>query len=230
MVSSFNEFKLLIYMSKIRTLTFEGSEYTVTWNGSICTHAQECVRTDSKLFEKGRTPWADPDLVDAEELDRVVRRCPSGALTYAKKDGSQSEQPAVTNTATVLPNGPLYVRGDLRIVGKDPENPTVATRVALCRCGHSQNKPFCDNSHTKVNFVDSGAVGREGPGLEETGGPLTIQTNPNGSVRLIGNVSIRASSGEIRWQGPKVSICRCGLSKQKPFCDSSHRDSNFEAE
>jgi len=217
-------------MIKKRVLTFEGSTHTVTWNGAICTHAQECIRTDSKLFEKGRNPWADPDLVEESELDRVIRRCPSGALTYTKNDGTQTEQPASVNTATVIPNGPLYVRGDLKIVGKDPENPTSATRVALCRCGHSKNKPFCDFSHVEAGYVDAGAVGREGPGLEATGGPLTIQTNPNGSVRLIGNVSIRAASGEIRWQGPKVSICRCGLSKQKPFCDSSHRDSNFEAE
>mgnify|MGYP002640462071 CR=1 FL=1 len=227
-------------MSKL--LTFKGTDLTVTWDKTICTHAEECIRTDSKLFEKGRSPWGQPDLVEAEEVDRIVRRCPSGALQYgatiesaigntpgsSKNEGA--EQPEPENTVTVVPNGPLYVRGNLSIVGSDPENPTSARRVALCRCGHSKNKPFCDNSHVEAGFQDTGAVGREGPGLEEKGGVLQVQTNKNGSVRLIGNVTVKAASGCSRWNGPKVSMCRCGLSKQKPFCDGSHREGNFEAE
>lgn len=217
-------------MSKKKLLSFEGTEFTVTWDGELCTHAEECIRTDSKLFEKGRKPFGQPDLVDAAELDRVVKRCPSGAIKYTAIDGSSPEQPEPENTVMALPNGPLFVRGNLRIPGTDPENPTFATRVALCRCGHSQNKPYCDNSHLKAGFSDTGAVGREGPGLEAKGGILDIVTNKNGSVRLVGNVTVMAASGCARWSGPKVSMCRCGLSKQRPFCDGSHRDSNFEAE
>jgi len=217
-------------MSKKKVLSFEGAEFTVTWDGSICTHAEECIRTNSTLFEKGRTPWADPDLVDADELDRVIKRCPSGALKYASKNGSVSEQPEPENTVMVIPNGPLYVRGNLAIQGKDPENPTMATRVALCRCGHSKNMPYCDNSHVEAGFSDTGAVGREGPGMPEAGGVLQIQPIKNGSVRLLGNVSVKAASGCTRWSGTKVSMCRCGLSAQKPFCDASHKNSNFEAE
>jgi CDGSH-type Zn-finger protein/uncharacterized Fe-S cluster protein YjdI len=220
----------LTKMSNKKILSFEGTEFDVTWDGTLCTHAEECIRTDSKLFEKGRTPWGQPDLVDAAELDRIVRRCPSGAIKYTAKDGSSPEKPEAENTALPLPNGPLYVRGDLRIPGADPENPVHATRVALCRCGHSKNKPFCDNSHIEAGFSDTGAVGREGPGLAEKGGALEILTNKNGSVRLVGNVTIMAASGCARWSGPKVSMCRCGLSKQKPFCDASHRDSGFEAD
>ena len=217
-------------MSKKKLLSFKGSEHTVTWDGTICTHAEECIRTDSKLFEKGRTPWGDPDLVDVSELDRIVRRCPSGAIKYWDNEGVNPEIPEPVNTAMVLPNGPLFVRGNLRIPGSDPENPVHTTRVALCRCGHSKNKPFCDNSHIEAGFEDTGAVGREGPGLEEKGGVLEIVTNKNGSVRFLGNVTVMAASGCSRWNGTKVSMCRCGHSKQKPFCDGSHRGSNFEAE
>jgi CDGSH-type Zn-finger protein/uncharacterized Fe-S cluster protein YjdI len=216
-------------MSK-KKLTFSGKEFTVTWDGSICTHAEECIRTNSVLFEKGRSPWAQPDLVEADELDRVIKRCPSGALSYQSVSGDVVEQPEPENTVMVVPNGPLYVRGDLSIHGKDPENPTKATRVALCRCGHSKNKPYCDNSHIEAGFEDTGAVGREGPGLTETGGTLDIQPIANGSVRLLGNVKVRAASGCVRWSGAKVSMCRCGLSAQKPFCDASHKGSNFIAD
>ncbi|MDA1027668.1 MAG: CDGSH iron-sulfur domain-containing protein [Bacteroidetes bacterium] len=220
-------------MSKAKLLTYTGTEYTVTWDRSICTHSEECIRTDSKLFEKGRSPWGQPDLVEFDELERVIKRCPSGALQYratASEAETLLEAPEPVNTAIAMPNGPLYVRGNLSIVGSDPENPTPARRVALCRCGHSKNKPYCDNSHVAAGFKDSGAVGREGPGLEEKGGELQIIPNKNASVRLVGNVTILAASGCSRWNGPKVSICRCGLSKQKPFCDSSHREGNFETE
>ncbi|HET9905669.1 MAG TPA: CDGSH iron-sulfur domain-containing protein, partial [Anaerolineales bacterium] len=49
-------------------------------------------------------------------------------------------------------NGPLYVRGHMRIMGSGGSLIREDTRVALCRCGHSENKPFCDGSHRKVGF------------------------------------------------------------------------------
>jgi len=217
-------------MSRKKVYSFDGEQFEVKWDSGLCIHAEECVRADSKLFELHRKPWGQPDLVDADELDRVVRRCPTGSIAYTAKDGSKNEEPEPENVITVAPNGPLYVRGELQLEGIEPSEGAVDFRVALCRCGHSKNKPFCDNSHIKAEFKDSGAVGREGPGLEETGGPLTITPKPNGALLFRGNVSVRSGSGSIRWQGKKVSMCRCGLSESKPFCDGSHKGSNFEAD
>lgn len=56
----------------------------------------------------------------------------------------------------VLPNGPYLVKGDLQLVdhdGKVIEMPPGA-RVALCRCGASKKKPFCDGSHGRIGFRD----------------------------------------------------------------------------
>ena len=50
------------------------------------------------------------------------------------------------------PNGPLQVRGRLRIVDAEGNVVREMTRASLCRCGHSRRKPFCDNSHRLVNF------------------------------------------------------------------------------
>jgi CDGSH-type Zn-finger protein len=51
-------------------------------------------------------------------------------------------------------NGPLRIEGDFEIL--DPQGKPFGlagrTRVSLCRCGHSETKPFCDGSHTKINF------------------------------------------------------------------------------
>jgi len=217
-------------MSNKKTYAFDGEDYSVTWNSGLCIHAEECVRADSKLFELHRKPWGQPDLVDGDELDGVVRRCPTGALAYEAQDGSREEHADTENIVTVAANGPLYVRGDLEIEGDNVPGGAINFRAAFCRCGQSKNKPFCDNSHLKAEFKDSGAVGREGPGLKVQGGKLTVTPKKNGSLLIRGNVSIRSASGSIRWQGMKVSLCRCGLSDSKPFCDGSHRDGNFEAD
>ncbi len=55
---------------------------------------------------------------------------------------------------TARNNGPLRVEGDFTIC--DPEGNAFGlagrTAISLCRCGHSQDKPFCDGSHKNVNF------------------------------------------------------------------------------
>lgn len=217
-------------MANNKILVFEGSTHTVTWDGNLCIHAEECVRTDSSLFEKDRNPFAQPDLVAEGELDAQVKRCPSGALSWFRNGEPTPEPAELENTVTVVPNGPLYVRGDLEIEGIDEPGHSVHRRVALCRCGHSKNKPFCDNSHIEAGFSDTGAVGREGPGFSEAGGKLLITPRPNGSLLIRGNVSVRAASGCVRWKGEKVSLCRCGHSAKMPFCDASHKQHNFEAD
>ena len=216
-------------LAKKKVYSFEGKRSSVTWDSALCIHAEECIRANSPLFELDRKPWGQTDLVEDPELDDVIRRCPTGALAYQVKDGSSREEAQPENTVTISANGPAYIRGNLEFEGGEGEGATIF-RAALCRCGHSRNKPFCDNSHLEANFRDSGAVGREGPGFEEEGGTLTITTKQNGSLQLRGNVSIRSASGTIRWRGSKVSLCRCGLSKSKPFCDGSHREGNFEAD
>lgn len=55
---------------------------------------------------------------------------------------------------TVKNNGPLRVEGEIQILDADgrPFGLGGRTAVSLCRCGHSQDKPFCDGSHAKVGF------------------------------------------------------------------------------
>jgi CDGSH-type Zn-finger protein len=49
-------------------------------------------------------------------------------------------------------NGPLLVNGEVEIVDSEGKSLPPKPSVALCRCGHSAGKPFCDGSHRKVNF------------------------------------------------------------------------------
>jgi CDGSH-type Zn-finger protein len=168
--------------------------------------------------------------VSVEEIADVVARCPSGALTYTRKDGGPEEVPDTENVVSVMYNGPLYLRGELEVDGATEDMTGVQFRAALCRCGQSKNKPFCDNSHEAAGFRDYGAVGESGQGFEGPGGPLKVGRAPNGPLLLSGNFTFMAASGRTAWRGNKAALCRCGQSKNKPFCDGTHKDAGFKAE
>ncbi len=53
---------------------------------------------------------------------------------------------------TVRPNGPLLVKGNFAIKDASGSVRWEGTKTALCRCGHSENKPFCDGAHRAANF------------------------------------------------------------------------------
>ena len=215
-------------MSDKEKFSFPGEKVDVVWDGRLCIHIGECGQAQGDLFVAGRKPWCQPDLVDSSEVKEVVERCPSGALYYEVKDDSGLEQAAAENTLIVVYNGPYYLRGDLNIEGVTDDMPGVKYRAALCRCGLSKNKPFCDNSHEAGKFQDYGAVGEQGEGLTETGGELSVNLMPDGPLIISGNLTIFAGSGRKAWQGGNVALCRCGASANKPFCDGSHSAAGFK--
>ncbi|MDH4047055.1 MAG: CDGSH iron-sulfur domain-containing protein [Gammaproteobacteria bacterium] len=214
-------------MAKSDQFVFPGSRASVSWNSRLCIHIGECGRAKGNLFITGRKPWCQPDLVSDSEVEEVVLRCPSGALSVQNADGSRPEKAAAENTVTVAQNGPLYVRGELQIEGAPENAPGLMFRAALCRCGRSANKPFCDNSHEKAGFLDSGAVGETGPGAVTSGGPLQVKPSKDGPLLFKGNLVIQSGNGRRAWSGSQVALCRCGGSENKPFCDGSHKKNGF---
>jgi CDGSH-type Zn-finger protein/uncharacterized Fe-S cluster protein YjdI len=207
--------------------TYPGEALDVTWDARLCIHVGECTRAHGELFVRGRRPWGEPDRADAEVVAEVVRRCPTGSLAYRRRDGGPAETADADNRITVSNRGPLYARGDLRIEGAPDDMPGVATRAALCRCGRSANKPFCDNAHEESGFDDRGAVGTRGEPLAQGGGPLEVTPLPNGPLVVRGNLTLIAGDGRVAWQGTKAALCRCGGSATKPFCDGAHKRIGF---
>lgn len=216
-------------MDEKEVVAYPGSEIDVQWDARLCIHVGECGTAAGELFVGGREPWCIPDKSSKAEVREIIERCPSGALTYRDKAGNP-EAPPAENTVMVAYNGPLYAHGDLAIVGAPADMPGVRVRAALCRCGQSANKPFCDNSHLKAGFEDFGAVGERGPGLTARGGTLTIEPTQDGPFVVTGNLSIRAASGRLAWEGTETALCRCGASKNKPFCDGSHVTVGFQSD
>ena len=124
----------------------------VTWEPAFCIHVGECLRGLPAVFDTRRRPWIIVDNGSPGEIGEVIQRCPTGALHFRRLDGGPQEPVPEETTVQERPNGPLFVRGNVRIFGQDRTMVRQDTRLALCRCGASANKPFCDGSYRKIGF------------------------------------------------------------------------------
>ncbi|NJN48004.1 MAG: hypothetical protein HC808_17720 [Candidatus Competibacteraceae bacterium] len=207
-----------------------GDNITVLYDVKRCIHAAECVRGLPQVFDVKRKPWIDPNAATPDAIAAVVMKCPSGALQFERRDGGEPEPVPATNTVKPIANGPLNVQGKLEILTPNGEVVISDTRMTLCRCGASKNKPFCDNSHAKVGFKDGGALGAdvtktsESPDKEKA---LKITPSNHGPLVIRGPVEVVGADGKNRYQCDRAFLCRCGASKNKPFCDGTHKQIGF---
>lgn len=209
---------------------YKGEAIEVQYDVARCIHAEACVRGLSAVFDKKKRPWIQPDAAPADAVAQTVEQCPSGALHYTRRDGGADETQPEHNTIQLVENGPLYVRGQVRISSEDGTVLLQDTRLALCRCGASNNKPLCDNSHLHIGF-HAPSAGRTGiEAVSSDGGTLTIQPTHNGSLHLVGSFTILDDSGQTLFQGEEAWLCRCGGSGDKPFCDGTHKRNGFTAD
>jgi uncharacterized Fe-S cluster protein YjdI/CDGSH-type Zn-finger protein len=131
---------------------YAGNGITVSYDARICIHVARCVRELPEVFDPQARPWIRPERAEAGAVAEVVRRCPTGALLYELTAGPP-EQPDPEVTVTIEKNGPpLYVRGAARLEDAKGDSWEMGPRFALCRCGGSGNKPFCDGTHRTMGF------------------------------------------------------------------------------
>ncbi len=215
---------------KSKVYTFDGDRLTVTWDGKRCIHVEACVHGLPRVFDPKRRPWIEPEHAPADAVAEVVERCPTGALHYARHDGGRGESTPERNAIKVAADGPLYLHGDVTVVNADGDEILRDTRVALCRCGRSSNKPLCDNSHLD-GFEDAGVLGTSGALTADAppgGAPLRVTPRKDGPFIVEGPVTITAADGATS-HATKLALCRCGASKNKPFCDGTHKRIGFTA-
>ena len=210
---------------------YENDGIRVTYDARRCVHYAACVRGLPKVFNPRKRPWVAPDEATADEIADVVERCPTGALHHHRLDGGAAEEPDIENSVLVSADGPLYLRGELELMGAYNQVQQRETRMALCRCGHSRTKPYCDGSHVAVGFTDRAVAPaeRREPLKDDTpiGGPLRVEATDNGPVVLRGNLRLMDATGDVVAQMSRCILCRCGQSKEKPFCDGTHQQINF---
>ncbi|WP_435353372.1 (4Fe-4S)-binding protein [Emticicia sp. SJ17W-69] len=135
------------------TKKYSNGEVTIVWQPHLCVHSTICFRGLPNVFDPRKRPWVTPEHAESETIMKQIDACPSGALSYLKET-NEDEDVEVSNETIVeaTKNGPLLVYGNISI--KDHAGNFIKKNkvTALCRCGASDNKPFCDGSHTKINF------------------------------------------------------------------------------
>jgi uncharacterized Fe-S cluster protein YjdI len=140
------------------TLHYSNGEMTVVWKPKVCIHSTLCWKGLIEVFNPREKPWVKIEGATTERIIEQVRKCPSGALSYfLNNQQTVTEEKVVAESAHILkvevtPNGPYLVKSECLIVHSDGREETKTGAVALCRCGSSQNKPYCDGNHKKIDF------------------------------------------------------------------------------
>jgi uncharacterized Fe-S cluster protein YjdI len=153
-------------MIKSNNREYTNGEITVFWKPDTCIHATICFMKLRKVFDPTKRPWVNMQGADSQAIIDIVEQCPTDALTWKwNRDLSADEKeelesapagdemvPAPVAEITIIENGPALIQGKFRLKKPTGELIPTSEQVALCRCGVSKNKPFCDGSHHGSGF------------------------------------------------------------------------------
>jgi CDGSH-type Zn-finger protein len=137
-----------------RRETYTHGRLTVFDNRGICQHSGFCSDGLPAVFRINAEPFVDPTGAGHEAIIETIKKCPSGALSYAV-DGIESRDQNRVPAITVSKDGPYRVTGGIALPENEPRGEGASREhYALCRCGGSKNKPFCDGTHWYISFTD----------------------------------------------------------------------------
>lgn len=165
--------------------TYSGEQVTIFDNRGLCQHSGFCSDRLSPVFRVKQEPFVAPSGGRMDEIIRAVRDCPSGALGYALDGVEQRDSTDWHDTRE--PGIEVSKDGPYRVVGRIPLMEADGSAVvrnegaslehcALCRCGHSQNKPFCSGMHWYIEFKDPVSRSDGAPTVFEWAGGLPALT------------------------------------------------------
>jgi CDGSH-type Zn-finger protein len=159
---------------------------------------------------------ADP----ARALDRWFRE--------RQKNQSAPRMLEIPNEAMISSGGPLQVTGNITLVHEDG-TVEYANHLSLCRCGRSNGKPTCDGQHLDAEFLHSGKFSEVSEAhASNRPSKITISLIKDGPITFRGRLRLHNQFGQecTKMRG---SLCRCGQSASKPFCDGSHERTGFRS-
>ncbi len=241
-------------------------------------------------------------VAGASNLTLMFKNMKDGLRVTGKlaKAGTRNQSEAKQSTIHIKDNGPILVKDATTIIDTKGHSFALKKNTALCRCGASKNKPYCDGQHNNINFnsqskksetsdklnvyhgdeIDvfynkslcshAGICGSQLNTVFDTKKKPWINPN-NADVEAIKEVVKTCPSGALQWSKPgknpehlvadgevilveengpyhikninlenqvqsehgcenKYVLCRCGKSKNKPFCDGSHSEYNWQGE
>ncbi|MEN9598628.1 MAG: hypothetical protein RL596_939 [Bacteroidota bacterium] len=141
----------------LKTFKYSKDNVTIVWKPEQCIHSKICWTDLRDVFDPFRKPWVNMDGASLEAIVAQVGKCPSGALSILSSvenkhmDNQSSKEPVAIQ---IKLNGPILIQTSCAVTKPDG---TVEIRegvTALCRCGASANKPYCDGAHKKIEFKD----------------------------------------------------------------------------
>ena len=169
-----------------------GRDIDISFDGVRCIHARFCVLGAPTVF-KANTPgeWIFPDTMETEALVRVAHNCPSGAITYVRKDGGPAEAPPPVNLLRLRENGPYAFHGPLTIDGVERRLPRHALplrrleeQAVLRRL--AQGAPLRRDRRAGYARIGAAAV---------RDGPVAIAPQTDGPLQVTGNLEIVSGTG-----------------------------------
>ena len=135
-----------------RSRELGGTGITVRDDRGICVHAGFCGTRATNLWKQ--VADTDESTVRLAVINQV-EKCPSGAITYRFDGDDADTEPDYPVQIAAIDDGPLWVTGGIPVTTADGVELETRSRVTLCRCGASGNKPLCDGSHKEAGFTDS---------------------------------------------------------------------------
>jgi len=132
---------------------YQAEDITVLDNRGTCCHFGNCTDCLPAVFHHEVDPFVTAESASADEIEKIVRACRSGALGFVR-DAKKYEGETSEAEIYVANNASYYVRGGIELEGEPMNAGANREHYALCRCGHSKNKPFCDGTHWYVKFQD----------------------------------------------------------------------------
>lgn len=147
---------------------YTNGEITVFWRPSKCIHATTCYRDLIEVFNPRKRPWVNMEGAPSDRIIETVLKCPTEALEFKWNDAAKQEEWLNRNKekeeqlavgedipATeirLMPDGPIVISGNFKVVGADGNDLRTMAMTSLCRCGGSNQMPFCDGTHRKIDF------------------------------------------------------------------------------
>ncbi len=155
-----------------RDRNYTNGEITVYWKPAECIHATTCYRELGRVFNPRKRPWVNMSGAPTDRIIEIVKKCPTDPLTFEWNDPERiSDKPAERKDPIdeearieemkdqpveirIMKNGPYVVEGSFRVINADGVEEKPMRMTSFCRCGASEEMPFCDGSHRIVNFTD----------------------------------------------------------------------------
>ena len=143
---------------------YTNGEITVYWRPKKCIHATTCYTELIEVFNPRKRPWVNMDGAPSEKIIEIVNKCPTDALSFRyNKDieADPTKAPVKRNPLfdpekpveiQIMKDGPIVVTGRIKLTDDDGKEYKTFSITSFCRCGASNNMPFCDGTHRKIGF------------------------------------------------------------------------------